>query len=234
MFASLKNYKQVLQVAGLALLLFALWQLLLSPQYQAYSRAKLASKKIQDQLANINKDLDQISVLQKEIEAVEPSNLDKLNKTLPYGENLEEFLSNMHKLAQQSGLIIITMNVRPIDPIVGQESAVQVSQLTMSLKGTYPDFLDFMRSLERHTRLVDADTLSVARVSSNQTRAEVLNINLSASVYHLQAIPSVPLFPFGQKLNTSVFETEQFRALQVLVPNLPVNSPSEPNPFASQ
>lgn len=140
----------------------------------------------------------------------------------------------MHKLAQQSGLIIITMNVRPIDAIVGQESDVQKAQLTMSLKGSYSDFLDFIRSLERHTRIVNVDTLNIGRISSAQARNEVLTINLSASVYHLVAIPKVPLFPFGQTLDTSLFEQEQFRALQVLISNLPVNTPSEPNPFSPQ
>lgn len=230
----LRSFRQVIIILALGLILFLVFNFLVGPQYDSFRGTRLAAKQVEDQLNNINKDLEQIEALEQAIEAADDSDLDKLNRTLPYGENLEELLSNMHKIAQQSGLLIITMYVKPIEALQASEGAVKVSQLNIALRGSYPDFLDFIRSVERHTRLTDVENISIRSITtgSGLSRTETLAINLTASIYHLDSIPSVPLFPYGQNLNTTLFEREQFRALQVLTTILPINTPSQPNPFA--
>src|SRR3989338_1536675 len=232
--SSLGGLKQVLGLVVLMALLFTVWQFLLQPQYQQFGEARAAKLEARNKLSNLDKEIGEIENLSKTLTALPADNLTKLEKALPFGQNLEELLANMHKLAQQSGLLITNMYVRPVDLAPTESGDLKKLQLTVSLRGKYLDLLNFLEILERHVRFIDVQSLSVNNIASSVSGAnkvEVLQINLTALVYYLPEIPESPIFPYGRKLDLSLFDLEQFKSLQVLASSIPIDNTPEPNPF---
>src|SRR3989338_10325681 len=228
--------KSILTIIVLITDLLFTWSLLLSPQYKQFKAAPERKRDTDKELKNISAEIEEIDKLAKVVSDLPSGDRAKLDKSLPDGNGLEEFLATMHKLANQSGLLITNMYVKPQEANVNKKNEVSTSQLNMSLRGKYADFLSFLKLLENHARLVDVKTISITNSASFSadlaTKVEVLNVNVSAAVYNLDNAPETPLFPYGRSLDLSLFEKPQFKALQVTSSPLPINLPSESNPFA--
>lgn len=230
----LRQFRQVIAILVLIVVIFLVWDFFVGPQYDKFKNIQQTSAQVSNQLADVNKDLDEIEKLDAEIKESPLEAITKLNKALPFSENLEEFLANMHKLAQQSGLVITNMFVKPDD--TQAQSDLKKSQLNMSLRGSYVDVLYYIGLLERHARLIDIHNLSMRNVAAFSaqlaSRTGLLQINLTADIYHLEDVPPTPLFPYGRAFDASIFALQQFRELQILSFSLPTDSQNEPDPFS--
>ncbi len=228
--------KKFLTILVLLAALVLVWKFLLSPQYKQFGQVRLSKVDTETQLQNLNKEIAEIESLAGGLAELPEADLVKINRALPFGQDLEEFLANMHKLAQQSGLLITNMYVRSIDLQTKDVSELRKLQLTISLRGKYQDFLDFMGILERHVRLVDVQSVTVGNIASFSSellgKVEVLQINITGHVYYLDPVPEVPIFPYGREIDLSLLELDQFKDLQVLLTPLPTDTALEPNPFA--
>jgi Tfp pilus assembly protein PilO len=230
------HFRQAISIVVLTIVMYLAWGFFVSPQYANFQRLQTASADLTAQLADVNQDLEQIERLYSQISETPLEAMTKLEKALPFSESLEEFLANMHRLAQQSGLVITNMYVRPYDGPQAQVGDIKRSQLNMSIRGNYIDLMYFLRLLERHVRLVDVNSITLRNVSifvpGQNARSDVLQITITGDVYHLLEVPAAPLFPYGRTINSFLFDKQQFRELQILFFTLPSNPQSQPNPFA--
>ena len=240
-------------VAVLTLLVALLYWFFVMPQYRALRQVLATRSGIEQQLNNVNKELEEIDNMAVKLQDISENEILKINKAMPYGESLEEFLANTDKLAQQSGMLITNMDVRPLlaseqidiytdstDPEAStQVSAdVQTSQLNMALRGRYADFLDFINSLEQSARLVDVQDIAIRNTSASSEDLsltnEILQISIAGYIYHLSP-PSAEgsgLFPYGANLDTSLLESPQYKSLQIIASPIPTGFDIQLNPFA--
>ena len=234
---NLAGLKPILRVVGVIIVLIFVFSLFISPQYREFSANYTSKKNIEQELTNISQDIGQIESLDKILEEVPALSISKLDKSLPRSEQLEEFLANMHKLAGQAGLIITSLYVSPQEINLGSDHPeLARSQLSISLRGSYADLLNFLRFVEGHARLIDIDSVAISNTAafSNEllSQVETLQIHLSGVVYYLGEMPDTPLFPYGPDLDLSLLSSESFKALQTLSSLPAVESIPKANPFA--
>src|SRR3989338_627882 len=117
---NLAGLKPILRVVGVIIVLIFVFSLFISPQYREFSANYTSKKNIEQELTNISQDIGQIESLDKILEEVPALSISKLDKSLPRGEQLEEFLANMHKLAGQAGLIITSLYFSPQEINLGR------------------------------------------------------------------------------------------------------------------
>jgi Tfp pilus assembly protein PilO len=249
---NVKYAKEALTFLILLALLLGVWSWWVAPQYGNFKVSRTAATQAQSQLGNLDREISEIENLTSVLEGISPADHQKIQKLLPYGQNLEDLLASLHRLGQQSGMLITSMYVHRVEGseqfaepwLLGEETGldqnlatgdpVQKLQITMSARGGYPELMAFLELIERHVRLIDIETIGISSASSAAATSEILNISITAFTYYLDAIPEAPIFPFGRQLDLAIFDRQQFKLLQVLPVSLPVESIPITNPFAAR
>jgi Tfp pilus assembly protein PilO len=227
--------KEVFIPVLLAVLVIATLVGFVLPQYKKLHTVLAAKDDVQTRLTNTDVNLQQANDLFTSSEKITDADKQKLAQAMPYGENLEQFLVHMHRLAQQAGLVITNMDVRPLAARVDDHvtsSLYQRSQLNMSLRGDYNSTYAFLSMLERYVRLVDVSTMSITNTSSSVTpvpgATSTLQVSLAATIYYLPAVPAQPFFPYGTALDTTYLSAPQFKSLQLINAGSPVKPGIDP------
>jgi Tfp pilus assembly protein PilO len=150
--------------AGLAVLV--LWYLLLwSPRSKAIDKAKSRQTTASDALQELRAERNRLADLRSN-EAATRARIEQLRQAIPDSPNLAQFILDANDAANQSGIDFLSISPTPpasADTPAGAEGPppAQIS-LGITVTGGYFQVLDFVNRLNRLTRIVVIDTLSLS------------------------------------------------------------------------
>ena len=106
-----------------------------------------------------------------------------LNKAIPNSQNIPELLVNLEAIASESGLTFGNVNFKPKDL---KAPGIKTLIVGIKVKGSYPDFLNYLKALEKSLRIFDVTNVSFAGVSPGQisARTDNLEFNLTINTYY--------------------------------------------------
>lgn len=109
--------------------------------------------------------------------------LSSFSRAIPVGQNIPELLVNLEALASENGLIFSGVDFKPKD-----STAPNVKTLAMDIKvkGSYLNFQNYLKAIEKSLRLFDVTTISFSGISPGQTNVNINNLdfNLSVNTYY--------------------------------------------------
>lgn len=160
--------------AGSILIFF----LLVLPAFDQTRMLRGSIKEREEILKEARELLSQVNNLNREIEA-KKNDIDKLDRFLPRGKELPEFLSNIESIVSASGMILSEMNLSEAS---GQGKIRKING-TLKLVGSFASFVSLLDLLEKNLRLIEVGTLDAAAQLTEGTKT--LNYNLSFEINYL-------------------------------------------------
>lgn len=167
----------VLFVSSLALVF---WILL--PIYNDIGAAALVKKQNEDNLkdriklsANLERLVNQYNERLTDIEL--------FSKVIPEGENIPELLVGLEDLASGSGLAFTSVNFKTKD---FKAPGFKTLVMEIKVKGSYPNFKNYLQNLEKSLRIFDVISVSFSGVGLGQINANLNNLefNLLVNTYY--------------------------------------------------
>lgn len=117
------------------------------------------------------------------------SDIEKVNQIVPQGQDFPSILVMLEALASENGLIFKNVGIsRGSSAVVDSGSAkksLQSSSVTLSLTGSYQDFKNYLKELEKNLRIFDIQ--SIGFFGSTLSTAQALNaidFGLTLDVYY--------------------------------------------------
>src|SRR3989338_10248389 len=102
-----------------------------------------------------------------------------LNKAIPNGQNIPELLVNLEAIASESGLIFENVNFKPKDL---KAPGIKTLTMDINVKGSYPDFLNYLKALEKSLRIFDVTIVSFSGISPGQANVKIGNTGFSLKI----------------------------------------------------
>ncbi|MBI2507270.1 MAG: type 4a pilus biogenesis protein PilO [Candidatus Niyogibacteria bacterium] len=157
----------ILLLASLAVVFWwggALWS-----DVQAFKAEKNAYESVLLRLNALRKTRD---TLLSSYNSIPAEDLKRIKNFLPENLNSGLLVVQMSNLAGSNGLLLKNINISPL------EEKTAATTLTLSLSGSYRDFVGFLKSLEKSLRLID-----VFRLSFSAGKENFYDFNLEAKSY---------------------------------------------------
>ncbi len=173
------NTNKPLLGAGLlaaALLLFWVFD---AAAYQRVSALKSAIAERRQVLADRRSILADVSRLHQQYQQ-HAGEIAKFSAIIPTKKDIAEMVSSLDAIATQSGLQISEISTG--ESLQAKESYLPLL-LTIKAKGNYNGLVNFLDGVERNIRLVNVDTLEVAR---DENQPSVLNMTIKGNAYFLK------------------------------------------------
>lgn len=167
----------VLFVSSLALVFW-----ILPPLYNDIGAALLVKKQNEDNLkerlklsANLERLVGQYNERLTDIES--------FSKVIPKGENIPELLVGLEDLASGSGLAFASVNFKTKD---FKAPGFKTLVLEIKVKGSYPNFKNYLESMEKSLRIFDVISVSFSGVGPGQINTNLNNLefNLLVNTYY--------------------------------------------------
>lgn len=167
----------ILFLAALAIGLWILW-----PLYGDIQAALLSREQNRDNLAQRIKLTENLERLISQYNE-RGQDIASLGKAVPSGQNIPELLVNLEAIASESGLIFGSVNFKPKDL---KAPGIKTLIGEIRVKGSYPDFQNYLKALEKSLRIFDVVNVSFSGVSPGQTGAKIdsLEFNLTVNTYY--------------------------------------------------
>jgi Tfp pilus assembly protein PilO len=156
----------------------------------AYTEVKdLMAKK--DQYTDILNKTKQIKqrrdALNSSYQSISEENRDRLNKMIPAEFNQILFLNDVTTLAKKQGVTLQDVTINGVQTeqagsaiIIGQaQKPYKTITVTFKVKATYPQFKQFLKSVESSLRLMDVINLSVAPDAKSFNAPAVYSIEIN-------------------------------------------------------
>ena len=161
---------------------FAIGFWVLWPLYGDIAAATLLRKQNQDNLTQRKKLTENLERLISQYNERE-RDIASLNKAIPNGQNIPELLVNLEALASENGLIFENVNFKPKDL---KAPGIKTLTMDINVKGSYPDFLNYLKALEKSLRIFDVTSVSFSGISPGQANAKIGNtgFNLKINTYY--------------------------------------------------
>ncbi|QQG46138.1 MAG: type 4a pilus biogenesis protein PilO [Candidatus Niyogibacteria bacterium] len=157
----------ILLLAALSLLFF--WGRTLWNDIQVLRVEKSSYESVIARLNTLRKTRDNLLASYNAISAQE---LKKIKNFLPENANHGLFVVQMSNMANESGLLLKNIN------IAAREERSSEVPVSISVSGSYQNFIGFLNRLERSLRLID-----VAKLSFTAGRDGFYDFNLEAKTY---------------------------------------------------
>jgi len=111
------------------------------------------------------------------------SELSSFSRAIPAGQNIPELLVNLEALASENGLIFSGVDFKPKDSVVPN---VKTLAIGIKVKGSYLNFQNYLKAIEKSLRLFDVTAVSFNGISPGQTNININNLdfNLSVNTYY--------------------------------------------------
>lgn len=167
----------ILFFAALAIGFWILW-----PLYGDITAALLSREQNQSNLAQRKKLTENLERLISQYNE-RNSDVASLSKAVPSDQNIPELLVNFEAIASENGLIFRGVNFKPKDL---KAPGVKTLIAEIRVKGSYPDFLNYLKAVEKSLRIFDVMSVSFSGISPGQVGAIVDNIefNLIVNTYY--------------------------------------------------
>jgi Tfp pilus assembly protein PilO len=166
-------------ILGIAIAVFFTFA---NPIYTEISTLKAQSASYDEALNNskaLETERDKLTQKYNEIAA---ENLDRLNKMLPENVDNIRLILEIEKLATPYGMVLKDVKydtteeetpkvnaVTPGNPAPSARKEYGTWELEFSTTGTYPNFLNFLRSLEKNLRIVDISSVEFSSPEGSST-----------------------------------------------------------------
>lgn len=102
-----------------------------------------------------------------------------LNKAIPNGQNIPELLVNLEAIASENGLIFENVNFKPKDL---KAPGIKTLVIDVSVKGSYSNFLNYLKALEKSLRIFDVTSVAFTGISPGQINAKIDNLGFSLKI----------------------------------------------------
>ena len=167
----------ILFFAALAIGFWILW-----PLYGDTQAALLSKEQIRENLAQRKKLTENLERLISQYNERE-QDIASLGKAVPSGQSIPELLVNLEAIASENGLIFGSVNFKPKDL---KAEGIKTLIAEIRVKGSYPDFLNYLKTLEKSLRIFDVTNVSFSGVSPGQISAKIDNLefNLIVNTYY--------------------------------------------------
>lgn len=220
----IKQFSPYISMLILFLVAVGIFIFLLLPQFGNFQDSRQIKKDADNQLESVSTELLNLKDTVTQIDALSEGQKVTVEKAMPIGENLEDFLRNLDKLAQSSGAIITNLNIFQDtsgngDLVEGEKleknGQMIKSNISMSVRANETNFMKFLKSLENNARLIDVSAITLNHSTSATDTTDNLNINIEAVSYYLDGIQKDIAFPYGYVIDTSIFDLAQFQNLSI-------------------
>ena len=98
------------------------------------------------------------------------------NKAIPADQNIPELLINLETLASENSLIFSGVNFKPKD---FKDANIKTLVIEIKIKGSYPNFQNYLKATEKSLRIFDVVSVSFAGVGPGQINAKTNNLEFS-------------------------------------------------------
>lgn len=157
----------LLLVAGIAVLFF--WGRTLWQDIQKFQTEKNAYESVITRLNQLKKTRDSLVTSYNSIPS---SDLQRIKSFLPDTANAGSLVVQMANSTNESGLLLKNINVNT------SKDNPSEAALTLSVSGSYHNFIGFLRNLEKSLRLID-----VVKLSFSSSKEDFYDFNLEAKAY---------------------------------------------------
>lgn len=161
----------------LLLVTFLVW-----PQYQEFKDLKNQVDEKQAELSETEKYFSELSQISEKLNDYQDS-LKKIESALPQDSSLSSLLNFFQKESSENGLLLKNVNQaegkRKEEP-KGILAKVKETYINLSLTGTYPSLKGFLESLEKSSRLIEVENISI-----NTATEEFPEYNILIKVHHM-------------------------------------------------
>lgn len=188
----------------------------------------------QSKLGNLNEKYVKLTDLLAHQEALE-SDLSFVDAALPDKENIPELLSQIEKIASESGVSIRALHfgTGPIEPgKAGKEKKYSTVQLQAEADGSYANLGSFLNNLENASRLIFVDSLRFSQETIRDTQR--LRVSLSLTSFYV-TLPSE--IAISRPVTLNLNSPSSSRILEVIKPlriyriNIGTGGAGRLNPF---
>lgn len=167
----------ILLLVVLLLATFLVW-----PQYREFKDLKEQIKQKQAEFSETEKYLSELSQISEKLSNYQDS-LEKIESALPQEFSLSSLLNFFQKESSENGLLLKNINQtegeRKEEP-KGILAKVKETYINLSLTGTYPSLKGFLESLEKSSRLIEVENISI-----NAAEKEFPEYNILIKVRHM-------------------------------------------------
>lgn len=153
-------------------------------------QAKLAEyKDISTKTKELTEKRDEISVAYN---AIPENDIAKLNKIIPQTFDTVRFANDINNLALRYGLSVDSFKENKVDPNSrdatisepGPAGPYKTSTVTISMKGSYEQFIRFLQDVETNLQLTDINSISIR--SSDREKTAGLSYTIDMNAYSLK------------------------------------------------
>ena len=181
---------------------FGLFFVYINPTYGEISDLQTQVDSYDRALSN-SKELQKVrDVLGDKYKALTASQLERLSKAMPDSVNNIRLILDVQNIAAKYGMIVkdvkydVLKESAPVGaPVTAAQAATQkkdygIFDLELSLAGTYPNFVDFLKDLEKSLRLVDVASISFSTSERSQAeqQAGAFKYDIRLRTYWLKGI----------------------------------------------
>ncbi len=101
------------------------------------------------------------------------------SKAVPTDQDIPGLLVSLESLASENGMIFSGVNFKPKDL---KDSSIKTLAMEIKIRGSYPDFQNYLGAMEKSLRLFDVISVSFSGVAPGQTGANIKNLEFILSV----------------------------------------------------
>ncbi len=108
--------------------------------------------------------------------------IDKLGLLLPEIKQIDQIISSLDPLSQQSGLQLKGLSVSVLNN--ANENQYKTTLINPSLSGSYPSLVNFLSAAEKNLRLYDISEINIGHDSNSSGNS--LNFDIKISAYNIK------------------------------------------------
>lgn len=167
----------ILLFAVLLLITYLVW-----PQYQEFKAIKNQVEEKQGELFETEKYFSNLSQISENLSNYQDS-LVKIESALPQDPSLASLLNFFQKESAENELLLKNINqveVKRKEEKKGILAKVKETYLNLNLTGAYPSLRGFLESLEKSSRLIEVENISI-----NVSKEEFPEYNILIKVCHM-------------------------------------------------
>ena len=111
------------------------------------------------------------------------TDIESFSKVIPEGQNIPELLVGLEDLASGSGLSFSSVNFKTKDL---KAPGFKTLVMEIKVKGSYPNFKNYLKNLEKSLRIFDVISISFTGVGPGQSSININNLefNLIVNTYY--------------------------------------------------
>lgn len=166
----------------IAALAFIMFFVLVMPQYDAIKLFRETVAARETLFAERSAIISRIQELERQAETRQ-ADIDRLSTFMPQGKQIDEIVSSLEKIAANSGMQLNVITTSEAGAATAEDQKRVF--ISIDLTGTYPNLINFLKSLEQNLRLYDVSEIIVSPATITGP-GNNLNFALKMYAYYLE------------------------------------------------